>query len=255
MTFRDDMNFQFSNEDSEIHGLYNVSTNAGLFEEPISGNRSIEEDEDISGRRYLKRIRKEPLEFPVSFFFRDKFDQEKIRKTARWLLQDTYKPLVFKNNPNRVMYGVFLGTPQLVHNGLEEGYLTLNFRCNTYHAYTNAERSQMYDFSSNVLEGTNVTWTNKGDFDCRPILYIRKVGDGDISIINYSDGGRELKLTNLVDGEELEIDGMNEELNTNSGFNRHNDYNHGWLNLVYGDNSIKVLGNCEIYYLAQYNIY
>lgn len=235
-------------------GLYNISTSAGLYEEHIAGNRGIEEDRDITGNRYLKDIDKEPLEFDVSFYFDQSFDHEKLRETTRWLLQDTYKPLVFSNHPNRILFAVPVGSYQLVHNGLKQGYLNLTFRCNAPHAYT-AFVSDTRNLSDNPDGGTDLQFSNNGDMDTQPIIQIHKVGNGNISFTNLSDGGKKMSIHNLLDDEKITIDCQNKEITTNTGFNRYDDFDFNWLNLIYGSNTINVEGTCHLKYIIQSKIY
>ncbi|WP_226035600.1 distal tail protein Dit [Aquibacillus saliphilus] len=255
MTISESLDFSYAGVQSYTKGLYNVSTSGGLYEEEIAGNRSINEDEDIQGNRYLKDIDNQPLEFPVSFYFRDKFDREKIRDTTRWLLQNKYQPLIFNNYPDRIFYAIAVGSYRLIHNGLEQGYLQLNFRCKNHYAYSPTIQSESYNLSNNITSGTVIDFENKGDMDVQPVLHIQKVGAGDISFTNLSDEGKTMSLNNLVDGEEITIDCDSAELNTITGYNRYNDFNFNWLNLIYGINRINVKGNCIFSYTCQFKIY
>lgn len=252
---RESLEFTYDGIASQNRGLYNIAVASGLLDEPITGRRTIQEDRDISGKRYLKKVDNEPLEFPVSFYFKDKYDDDKIRETVRWLLQDSYKPLIFSGNPNRVFYAVFIGDTRLVHNGLKEGYLTLTVRCDSNHAYSKVIASELHDLSNNSSEGTLIDFKNSGDMDVQPVIYIEKIGSGDVRFVNTSDGGKSMEIKNLLDGENIKIDCNNQIIETNSGFNRYNDFDFNWLNLIYGVNRMRVYGACKLYYKIQFKLY
>src|SRR5690606_4744689 len=111
--------------------------------EPFSYSRSIIEKQ-IRGRSkpYYMGIKKQPLVFTVNFAFEDTWDDEKIIEIKRWLTeQDYYKPLFFSDDINstgveRIYYAIVVDDPELVHNCLKQGYVTLTFRCNDAYAYS-----------------------------------------------------------------------------------------------------------------------
>lgn len=253
MTIRESLYFTYAGQNSYDKGLINVNVIGGLFDEPVHGARNALEDRDISGKRYLRKMDEDNLEFTVAFYFQDGFDRDKIRDTTRWLLQETYQPLVFSEYPDRIFYAVATGSYQLVHNGIKQGYLELAFRCNAPHAYSPIYRSPTFDLSDN--DSTVVEFDNKGDKDVQPIIYIEKVGQGDIQLKNLSDSGRVMEIVSLVDNEVIKLDCANAELETNMDINRHNDFNFNWLNLVYGVNRVEVTGACRLYYICQFKIY
>ncbi|MBU9714413.1 phage tail domain-containing protein [Evansella tamaricis] len=255
MTISSSLYFTYAGINSYDMGLINISSSAGLYNDPIIGSRNLIEDQDIGGKRYLKTIDYEPLEFPIVMYFNEVFNDEKIREISRWLLQDNYQPLVFSNNQNRYLQAVPVGDFDLIHNGLKQGYLSLWFRCDTFHAYTPFVSSRLYDLSENTEEGTMINFQNNGDLETQPIIYLEKVGEGDVTFVNTSDGGKTMTISNVIDGEKITIDNTIHDLKWNSNVNYYNDFDFNWMNLVYGVNRIKVLGNCKFYYKCQFKIY
>lgn len=100
----------------------------------------------------------------------------------------------------------------------------------------------------------NITFTNNGDLNLYPEIYIYKIGDGDISIINNSNGGKEFKFTGLTSGEVLYIDNENEYIESDTGLYRFNNHNEVFLEFVRGVNQLQVTGKLEFYFRYQYKL-
>lgn len=253
MAILNSIGFQYNNEHSNKYHLMNIHTSAGLYEEPIGGARQIIE-EIIDGRDkpYFKGIVNRPLEFNISFAFEKPLTDEEIRQAVRWLKPDNYRPLIFEEMPYKIFYCMPIESMRYIHNGLNEGYLNLTMRCNTYHAFSPAYVSPIYKVTNGK---ENFIFENKGDFDVRPLLYIKKIGNGSLTIKNYSDSGKILSFYNLLDQEELIIDNKEKTITSSTKMNRYYMAELGWLNLVYGQNNIEIEGNCEVYYKCQFPLY
>lgn len=246
-TIRDSLHFIYAGRTSEEFGLLNVNVNNGLYEETFLPRRQIIE-EKIQGRDipYFFGFDYEPLQFQVSFAFKDTWDNVKIREICRWLKQPYYQPLSFSNDLDRIYYCVVIDDAQLIHNGCKQGYVNLTFRCNSPYSYSPVYTTQVYDFSNNP-SGSDLVFINNGDLECKPDVFIQKIGDGDISIINLSNGGKEFKFTGLLDGEEITVDCENESIETNlPNIIRYNNFNNQFLSFVVGYNYLKVNGNCKL---------
>jgi len=179
--------------------LLNVSLSSSLYEESFGSSREIQEIE-IKGRDkpYFQRIKKSPLSFNLNFAFTETWDDDLIYNIKSWLLQDYYKPMVFSDNPEIIYYCVCVSEPKIIHNGLKQGYCSLEFRCDSSYKYS-PQYVYSYDLSANSVDGTIITINNLGHENCFPILQITKVGDGsseaDVSIVNLSNAGIETKFT------------------------------------------------------------
>lgn len=153
MTIREAEYFEYAGLKSLDFGISNVSISTGLYEEPFSYSRSIVED-SVRGRSkpYFQGLQKEPLKFSVSFAFDDTWDPTLIRRAAHWLTEQTYyQPLVFSSDPEKIYYALAIDDPNLVHNGLNQGYVTLTFRCNDAYAYSPVMLSRVYEWKMNPL--------------------------------------------------------------------------------------------------------
>lgn len=247
MTIRESTYFIYDGKKSYEMGLYNVTTKNGMYEEIFLPSRSIIEQK-IRGKpqRYFIGFEYEPIKFSLEFAFFKEYTSYSIREVARWLLQDDYKPLMFNENLDRVFYGMFIDDSQLVHNGLKEGFLQLNFYCDSPFAYTPV-KEEIFDLSNNETSKF-IQLENTGDLVTRPEIWITKTnGNGDIKIKNYTNSGKELILTGLQDQEEIYLDCKNEDIVSNlPNIYRFDNHNDNWLDLVFGKNTLEITGKCYI---------
>lgn len=134
---RESIYFKFDEKHSKDFGVFIGSTDTGLFSETFLPTRSIIETKTIGREKpYLQRVENEPLSFSLSFVLEEWDDRDYLRKVARWLFQDSYKPLVFDSNPSRIFYAIVEGDSSLLHNGAKEGYVELKIRCDSPYTYS-----------------------------------------------------------------------------------------------------------------------
>lgn len=251
----ENLSFTYDNIHSSEMGVMNVHINSGLFEEKFLPSREIRE-ENIRGRDkpYFLGYDLQPFEFPMTLFF-EKLNNEEKRKIARWLLVDYYKPLVFDGNPDRIFYCMYVGDVNEFHNGLNQGYIQLTMRCDSPFSYTPIYTSNQYNLSNNI-DGHELEFENFGDDICYPFIRLEKIGDGDFSIVNLSDGGREFKMSDIWDGDILEIDNEDKSIETNvAGVYRYENHNNVYLRLLRGMNRLKIYGNVRIQFTYRFRLY
>ncbi|MBP1932946.1 phage tail domain-containing protein [Ammoniphilus resinae] len=240
--------FSYAGEKSSDYGIRNIIIGSGLQEEPFLSEQRIKEVK-IRGndKPYYMGIERFPLTFPMSFIFEDNWDESEIRSVARWLSEQTYyQPLFFSNNINRIFYALPVESSQLIHNGLRQGYVTMTWRCDAPWSYSPIYET-VHDFSNNTTEGTELIFTNYGDMPCEPELFIYKVGMGDISIVNQSDGSMEFKFSSLADSETVYVHNENQYIETDLPLTyRYENFNNQYLSLYRGVNRLKVYGNCQL---------
>jgi phage-related protein len=257
MTIRSSTSFVFNGESSENYGILNVNISSGLQSEPFASGRSIREVK-IKGRKepYFQEIEYEPLQFNVSFYFEENWDDDKIRSVARWLLTPTfYVPLQFSENEDRWFYCLVVDSPELVHNGLKQGYVNLTFRCNSPYSYSPVYTSAILDYSLNDVDGTAYTFVNNGDVICKPVLEVQIVSGSTFSIVNSSNGGQKLEFTGLTVGENLVIDCEAETIETDlSATYRYENMSSTseFLSMIFGNNYLTVYGNIKLVWKYQY---
>jgi len=243
---KESISFYYNGISSEEMGLYNVTLNSGLYEESFLSERKIEEV-TIRGREkpYFQGVTRSPLILSLSFAFKDTYNEQKIREVARWLDQNYYKPFYTVDAPNRIWYCVLNSSPKLLHNGLKQGYIDLEFRCDSPYTYTPIVESVVYDMSENTTSGTEITFINNGDVNCKPEIWIQKVGVGDFSIVNHTTG-KEFKFIGLADGEEVKVNCENHIITTSlPATYRYNSFNNNYLDFVRGINHLTVKGKAK----------
>jgi len=245
--------FSFDDVYSSQYGIKNVTIDTGMYEEHFTRERKIIEKK-IKGRSkpYYKEIESEPLTIPVTFAFMNSWDDSSIREVIRWLTSPTqYKPLIFSQNPSKIYYALAVDKPDLIHNGLSQGYVQMTFRCNDAYAYSPIYLSQIYDLTSNPIY-TDIQLTNNGDEIIYPEIFVDKIGIGDFSIQNLSNSGETLLFEDLSDGEELYIDGENEQIETNLLLtDRYDNHNNIFLSFPLGVNTLRVYGNIKLRFRYQ----
>lgn len=222
-----------------------INDNGGLFSETfVAPKRIIEERIRGKDEPYFYGVERDPISFTLSFFFDEKLSDERKREIARILDQDYYKPIYAVNNPHRIYYAMCVDDSTHIHNGIEMGYVTLNFRTNSPYAFSPIY-SKNFDFSSNTPDGSEIVFVNDGDIPIQPLLEIRMLEDGDLRILNFSNGGKEFEFKDLEKDEILFVDCHNEHIESNVDF-RFDNFNDEYLSFVRGNNYLKVYGKCFI---------
>lgn len=252
MTISESLYFVYDGKKSSDFGILNVNKGEGMQSSIFLPEARINEIK-IKGndRPYHNGVEYSPITIKHRFFFEEPWNEELIRKVARWLFQPYYKELYFSDNISRRFYAMYTGTPQLLDNTLKQGYMDLEMRNIDCFTYSPVYKSNVYDLSSN--SGTTIELDNKGDVEIYPIIKIQKVGFGSVSIKNNSNGGEEFLVSNLNDGEELIINGEEEDIETNASVLRYDDHNDVFLKLVsYKKNSLYITGNCKLQFEYQF---
>jgi len=253
---RDSLHFMYDNIKSRDMGVLQVSTDSGLFEEHFLADRTINE-EKIRGRDkpYFKDIERDTLVIPLSLWFEKGMSDEKVRQVARWINQKYYKPLWFENNGGRIYYAMYQGSARSLHNGIEEGYVQIEMKCNAPYAFSPVYTSEIYDLSNNPIQGTIIDFTNNGDEECSPLIFIECTSDTDISITNLSNGGEMLEISGLYADEKIKIDCENQEIETDIvGRYLYDNSNDVFLSIPRGVNKINLKGKCKIQFKYEFII-
>jgi predicted phage tail component-like protein len=249
---RESVFFTFANRKSSDFGIYNVTTQSGMYEENFMTNRSIKEF-TIRGREnpYLQEVVKDPKSFQLNFAFQDTWNDDLINEVARWLDVDFYQPLTFSEEQEKVYYVMPVNDATLIHNGLKQGYITLTMRCDSPYSYSHMKVTPWYDSSDK--DSSIVEIYNYGDKTILPELFITKVDSGDLTIINLSNKGEQTVFTSIFDSEELYVNGENEIIETNlPNIWRYDNFNDNHLKLYYGKNTLQISGKCKIKFQYRY---
>lgn len=177
---KEGLEFSYDGIKSSDMGLINVKFSDGLFEELFVAEKTIHEIK-IRGndKPYFQGVERSPLVFSLQFAFEDYYDHEKIRKVARWLDQDYYKPFFTTDNPNRIFYCILHSSSTLLHNGLKQGYVEIEFRCDSPYSYSPQYLSEWYEITNTPLI---ITETTQSDFNKGQLNNMVALPSGDLQL-------------------------------------------------------------------------
>lgn len=246
--------FCYDGKYSSDFGIYNITVDTGLYKEQFLAPRTIVETKVVGNPRpYFGHVDQEPLTLSLTFGFANGWNDQKFREVTRWLgNQDYYKPLYFVENPTRIFYCILVDTPELNHNGNKQGYITLSMRCDSPYTYSPVMTSQKFDLTNNAST-TDITFTNNGDMMCKPEIYIKKIGAGDISIVNTTYKNKLFRFVGLANNENLYVDNEKEYIETDVPLTyRYSNFNNTYLELVRGVNTLRVTGKAIISFRYQF---
>lgn len=246
---REATTFTYASTPSSDFDIINININTGLQEEPLVAERSILEIKTTDNvKPYFNELSHEPLKFTISFAFEDTFDEDTIDNVVNWLCNyDFYQPLYFDSDTDRIYYALVVEKPMIVHNCLSQGYVNLTFQCNDSYIYSDIITSDVYT----VPATPTISLTNDGNINCYPTIYITKIGNGDLSIVNLTTNTL-FEFTDLSNNEILTIFCEDEVIESDSGSYRYSNFNDNYLYLLPGSNNLLITGACSIYFKYQY---
>lgn len=242
----DSIYFSFDGIKNEDMGVYPIRTESGMVTEFFMAERSIQM-EQIAGNPipYVYGITESPftLKMTLGKLGNDIWTIEERRKIARWLGVKKFAEFYSTDDVNKIYFLTYTGGIDITTNGASQGYITVEFQSVSPYMYSPIiKKAYRLTTNTSVLE-----IYNEGDTTLYPDeLYIKKVGNGDLSIVNTMDGGREFKFANLVDSEELTINNKLRDIQTNRPTPRYDSFNRNYLRLVTGLNVLEITGKCDI---------
>lgn len=243
-TIKDKLKFNFDGVWSNTYGLINVVLDSGMYEETLVASRELNETK-IKGNKkpMLHSVEDSPLEIEMIVAFENNYTDEKIDSIIRWLFVDYYRPLYFEGEEDRVYMCMPIGSPQIAHNGLKQGYFTVTMRCDSSSVY-----SPTITTTLETVSGTKtITIENDGHFDLYPEISIVKNGIGHIVIQSLDDGNSIFEVRDLTNLENIYINTEKEIIQTDAiGVYRYDKIVGEFPKLVYGTNRLKITGYCTI---------
>lgn len=246
--------FYFDGIKSSDLGVYLVNVGGGLLTHSFLPEREIiSESIPNNDIPYVYGYKKNSLAMPLTLTLIDeKWTLEKRRQIATWLDRDYFCEFYRQDFPEVRYYLSYEGGVDLTHNGADDGYINVQMKNISPHAYSPIMTENIHHNSTTpvVYEFKNI-----GDANIYPEMQIKKIGDGDLSIVNQSNGGKEFKFNNLLNNETVYVDNLNRHIETDISLtNRYDDFNGDYLELVYGVNRLEISGQCEITFRYQYTI-
>lgn len=246
--------FYFNNQSSDDLGIYLVKLDTGYIRHPFLSDKEII-SEQIPGNDipYVYDVRRKPLKVTLTLScIEGVWTTEKRRQIARWLDNDEYSLFYSVDDPNKWYYLQYVGGIDLNTNGNLQGYIEVEFENISPYTYSPVY-NKAFDFST-ITSPTQFEFINYGDNDLFLELEILKNGDGDISIINTSDEGREFKFVNLANQETVYVDNKKRDIISDLGVYRYDNFNGNYLRLKRGVNSLQINGSCILNLRYQFEI-
>jgi hypothetical protein len=109
----------------------------------------------------------------------------------------------------------------------------------------------LHDFTITVTP--TYLFKNEGDIPCKPEIWIEKIGDGDLSIINRTNNNQEFKFVGIYDREMLYIDCEREYIETDINLKyRYDSFNNNYLELLPGENILEFKGTFKVKFRYQF---
>lgn len=243
-TIKDKIYFNLGGVGSDQFGLIHIVTDNGMYDEVFVATRDLNETK-IRGnsKPMLHSVEESPIEFEMSIAFEDKFTDSNIDAVIRWLFVDHYRPLYFEGREDRVYMAMIIGSPRIIHNGVNEGYFTVNVRCDSSQIYSPFITSNL-----ETVTGTKeISVMSDSHFDVYPEISIKKTGVGHITIESLDDYGNIFEVRDLTNMEDIYINCEKEIIETDLlGTYRYNNIVGDFPRLLFGLNRFKITGDCTI---------
>lgn len=249
----DSTDFYFNGQRSSDLGIYLVKLNTGFIKDPFLGQRDIISEQIVGNPiPYVYDKSTKPLQVEMVLSCLEGYwTTEKRREIARWLDTDNFEEFYSADDINKKYYLMYQNGIDIETNGLQQGYITVSFLNISPFTYSPIYQKE-YDLST-ISSPTTISFTNDGDNDLKPEMWILKYGTGNVSIKNLSDGGREFLIQNLADQETVYFDNRDRHIETDLPLTyRFDDFNGVYLNLKRGVNNLEITGACKISFRYQF---
>jgi phage-related protein len=235
--------FVYNGVNSQDLGVTQVQVNnTDMYHEQFMGDITIQEVQ-IRHRHipYFQGIVRAPLQFDLTMAFDQNIVPNCVELIAQTFYVDDYKPFYLANDPNRIWYCMPTGSSTITHDGCGRGYISLTMRCDSPYAYRPT-------FVSEVFSTSTFSVNNTGDIPVAPEIWIKKIGDGDVSITNLTTN-QIFAFSDLLDGEMVYVDNEAEYIESSlqpSNIYRYNNFNDNYMVLAVGKNDFSVEGDCTV---------
>jgi len=242
--------FVFDEVNSRNKGLYLVRVNdEEMFFSPIYGNRDIIEDRNLKkDYNYFYSIRKNPIEFELTFcLINDLWTQQKKYDIFNWLVKDKYCEFFTLDKTDRIFYITCIDQGNLMTNGNNEGYITMQFR-SLYPYAISPVYTKEYDLAG-ITSPTIIDIVNLSNVDqyYYPEIEFKLVGDNtNFKLKNLTVNEEYIEFSNLSENESVYINNENKQIlsSVENSYPINKMTNKQWLRLATGVNKIEISGKC-----------
>lgn len=249
----DSTDFYFNGGKSVDKSVYLVNINSGMQTTPFLSEKEVISDQIVGNDiPYVYGTKRSPLVVELTLSTLDKkWTYEKRREIARWLDTDTFEEFYSVDDVHKKYYLQYVGGIDLTHNTTQQGYITVRMLNISPFSYSPVY-TKSYDLAD-ISSPTVIEFKCDSDNILKPELWIEKIGVGDLSIVNLSDGGMEFKFTGLHDLEQIYVDNKHRHIETDVvGLYRYDSFNDGYLELPRGLNRLEVTGRCKLTFRYQF---
>lgn len=248
--------FTYNGISSSTYNMYLIRNDNNYIQIPFGVKRTVITEKAINNPKpYFFGVNEEVLKFRVKIGFEGEWTDDIRKDVANWLFQDEYKPFISPDNTDIIYYCMPVGDASLYLTYLSQGYVELEFECNSPYAYSPVQE-QIFDLSA-IAVPTQITLSNNSNIAkyYYPEIEIVKIETGDVSLKNISNNNIEFKFTGLQNNETVYVDNDRKRIITSLiGVYRYSAFNKNWLMLVSGENTIEVTGKCRITVRSQFPI-
>lgn len=246
-TIKDKLYFNFDGISSSEFGLLNIVLDSGMYDETFTSSREIIETKmNGNPKPVLHSIETSPLQFEMIIAFEDKYTDRDLDKIIRWLFVDYYRPLYFQGKENKVYMAMPVDDSSIIHNGINEGYITLTMRCDSSNIYSPVIVSPLETISTTKT----ITLAIDSHFDIYPEISIKKIGNGTITIESLDDNNSIFMIKDLTNYEDIYINSEKEIIVSDiPAMYRYDKLVGDFPRMVYlpsETNRFKITGACEI---------
>jgi|GEM_PF-5648739 len=242
-----DATFSYNGITSDSMGVWLVKTSTDLMESQLFGDRSISYD-TIPGRQTpyyynetLSPFRVKLQLAPIDGLWTDELKE----RLSRWLNNGRFNEFYSTDDIDKRYFLTYIGSPSLNVTGNNEGYADIEFQNIDCYVRTPIY-NQIFDLSAIGSTPTLIEIRNLGDECMKPVLEIKKVGAGSLSVVNLSDGGLDFKFNNLQNAETLWVDNGNRQILSDKNVLRYDDFSGNYMSMPYGVNRLSVTGACQL---------
>ncbi|GCD11792.1 phage tail domain-containing protein [Clostridium tagluense] len=237
-----------------------ISTKSGMVEMPFGYSREIiEESVPFRSQPYFFGFQRKcmTLEIELGKIGENEKDTEwtyeEKKKLVEWFWQKDYKPFISLDNPELIYYCTPVGDSTRFDNGYAHGYVKLQLRCNSPHAYS-PTYVKSYDYQVGVLNIIEITNPSNVNEYYYPEVQFKMMNSTSITIRNLTTG-EEFTFTGLNIGENIYVDNSLKQIETDMlDTYRLSNFNKKWLRLVKGVNRLEIIGKVNVVFRSSYPI-
>ena len=245
----------FNGINSTRFGLYLCSTDTNM-EREFGFNKSIEKVTDVNGYSVISSVSKNTQTYSIQLARLDNYgnpmpiSDSELRMISRWLFRDDnygYLMIETRNGEFVEYYGAFVsGT--IWQNSARQGYITVDFEMGSPYGILKYQ-----DYECDVQGEKTIMIESRHDYgEFNPIDIEVEVLGSDLTITNETTN--QTIVLSRIDNSCRKLKIYNENIRHivnigNPTMNVKPKFNNVYMDLAFGDNVIKIVGDCHIKFI------